>query len=65
MCQMGLNFLWKGRHSMGVENTPQPIAEWVDERKNKIIMGKARVMLHDQGLPLHLWVESWKTTLYL
>ena len=27
----------------------------VAERKNKMIMGVARAMLHDQGLPMHLW----------
>ena len=30
----------------------------MDERKNKIIIGVAWAMLHDQGLPLHLWVEA-------
>eukprot|EP00253_Pinus_taeda_P023809 PITA_23809 len=30
------------------------VAEW----KNRTIVGAARAMLHDQGLPLHLWVEA-------
>jgi len=37
----------------------------VAERKNRTIVGAAREMLHDQGLPLHLWVETCNTTVYL
>ena len=28
-------------------------------------MGAARAMLHDQGLPMHLWVESCNSTVYV
>ena len=28
-------------------------------------MGAARVMLHDQGLPIHLWVEAYDTAVYV
>lgn len=35
-----------------------PQQNGVAERKNKSIVGAARVMLHDQILPLHLWVEA-------
>ena len=28
-------------------------------------MGAARAMLHDQGLPLHLWTEACNTTVYV
>ena len=28
-------------------------------------MGAARAMLHDQGLPLHLWAEACNTTVYV
>jgi transposase InsO family protein len=31
-----------------------PQQNGVDERKNKAIVGAARAMLHDQGLPLFL-----------
>ena len=34
------------------------------ERKTKTIVWAAREMLHDQALPLHLWVESCNTTVY-
>ena len=37
----------------------------VDERKNRSIVEAARAMLHDQILPLHLWVEACNTTVYL
>lgn len=37
----------------------------VVERKNKSIVGAAQVMLHDQGLPLHLWAEACNKTVYL
>eukprot|EP00253_Pinus_taeda_P029106 PITA_29106 len=30
----------------------------VAEQKNRTIVGAARVMLHDQGLPIHLWAEA-------
>jgi hypothetical protein len=35
------------------------------ERKNRAIVGAARAMLHDQGLPLFLWAEACYTTVYL
>ena len=28
-------------------------------------MGAKRAMLHDQGLPLHLWAEACNTTVYV
>jgi len=37
----------------------------VAERKNKIIVQGSWVMLHDQGLPLHLWVEACNIVVYL
>eukprot|EP00253_Pinus_taeda_P032069 PITA_32069 len=35
-----------------------PQQNGVAERKNRTIVGAARAMLHDQGLPLHLWAEA-------
>ena len=35
-----------------------PQQNGVVERKNRTIVGAARTMLHDQGLPIHLWVEA-------
>ena len=37
----------------------------VAERKNKMIMEAARGMLHDQDLPMHLWAEATRTTMYV
>ena len=42
-----------------------PQQNGVAERKNKTIIGATQTMLHDQGLPLHLWVEACNTTVYL
>ena len=35
------------------------------ERKNRSIIGAAKAMLHDQGLPLFLWAEACNTAVYL
>eukprot|EP00253_Pinus_taeda_P018283 PITA_18283 len=40
-------------------HNPQP--NGVLERKNITIVGATRAMLHDQGLPLHLWAEACNT----
>ena len=37
----------------------------VSERKNNTIVGVARAMIHDQGLPLFLWAEATNTVVYL
>ena len=37
----------------------------VAERKNRMIMGTARAMLHDKGLPMHLWAEACNTVVYV
>ena len=35
-----------------------PQQNGVAERNNKTIVGAAQAMLHDQGLPMHLWAEA-------
>jgi transposase InsO family protein len=42
-----------------------PQQNGVVKRKNKTIMGATRAMLHDQGLPMHLWAEACNTTVYV
>ena len=42
-----------------------PQQNGITERKNKTIVGAARAMLHDQGLPMHLWAEACNTTVYV
>ena len=42
-----------------------PQKNGVVERNNRTIMGVARAMLHDQGLPMHLWAEACNTVVYV
>jgi len=42
-----------------------PQRNGVAERNSKTIIGATRAILHDQGLPLHLWAEAFNTTIYL
>lgn len=42
-----------------------PQQNGVAERKNRSIIRAAKAMLHDQGLPLFLWVEACNTAVYL
>jgi hypothetical protein len=37
----------------------------VVKRKNIVIIGVGRSMLHDKSLPLYLWVEMSYTKVYL
>jgi hypothetical protein len=42
-----------------------PQQNGVMERKKRTIVGAARAVLHDQGLPIHLWVEACNTAVYV
>ena len=42
-----------------------PKQNGVAERKNRSIVGVAKAMLHDQGLPLFLWAEACNIAVYL
>ena len=42
-----------------------PQQNGVIERKNRTIVGAARALLHDQGLPMHLWAEACNTTVHV
>ena len=42
-----------------------PQQNGVAERKNRTIMEVARAMLHDQDLPMYLWEEVSRTTVYV
>jgi hypothetical protein len=42
-----------------------PQQNGVAERKNRTIVGVAWAMIHDQGLPLFLWAEASRTTVYI
>jgi len=53
---------WIRRELIASHNPQQ---NGVAERKNRTIVGVARVMLHDQGLPLHLWAEACNIVVYV
>jgi hypothetical protein len=42
-----------------------PQQNGVVKRKNRTIVGAARAMLHDQGLPMHLWAKACNTVVYV
>ena len=42
-----------------------PQQNGVAERNNRTIMGVTRAMLHDQGLPMHLWAEACNIVVYV
>ena len=42
-----------------------PQQNGVAKIKNRIIVAMTRVMLHDQGLPLHLWAEACNTMVFV
>ena len=37
----------------------------VVERKNRSIMEVVKAMIHDQDLPMHLWAEATRSTIYV
>jgi hypothetical protein len=51
------------RRELTIPYNPQQ--NGVAEMKNKAIVGAARAMLHDHGLPLFLWAEACYTIFYL
>ena len=47
-------------------STPyNPQHNGIAERKNRTIMEAARPMPHDQDLPMHLWAEAARRTVYV
>ena len=51
------------RRQLTVPSTTQQ--NGVDERKNRLIVGAVRAMLHDQSLPFFLLVEACSTTIFV
>ena len=47
-------------------STPyNPQQNGIVERNNRMIMEATKAMLHDQDLPMHLWEESARSTMYV
>ena len=47
-------------------STPyNPQQNGIEERNNRTIMEAAIEMLHDQDLPMHLWVEASRIVVYV
>ena len=47
-------------------STPyNPQQNGIAEQKNRTIMEAGKTMLHDQDLPMHLWVEASRTVVYV
>ena len=42
-----------------------PQQNGVEERKNRSIMEVVKAMIHDQDLPMYLWAEATRTTVYV
>jgi hypothetical protein len=42
-----------------------PQQNGVAKRKNRTIMEAVKTMIHDQDLPMHLWAEAVRTTIYV
>jgi transposase InsO family protein len=42
-----------------------PQQNGIAERKNRSIIEATKAMIHDQCLPMHLWVEASNTTVYV
>jgi hypothetical protein len=42
-----------------------PQQNGVAERKNRYIIEAAKAMIHDQGIPMYLWVEASSTVVYV
>jgi hypothetical protein len=42
-----------------------PQQNGVAERKNRSIVERAKAMIHDQHLPMFLWVEASMTVVYV
>jgi len=55
----------RGQELRGSFPLLNPQQNGVAERKNRTIMEAVKAMFHDQDLPMYLWAESTRTTVYV
>jgi transposase InsO family protein len=60
-----INFCKDVRIKRELTTPYNPQQNGVAKRKNKTIMEAVRTMIHDQDLPMHLWAEAVRTTVYV
>jgi hypothetical protein len=59
-------YFLKSKDEVRELTTPyNPQQNGVAERKNRTIMEAVKTMIHDQDLPMHLWAEAARTTVYV
>jgi hypothetical protein len=60
-----VNFCKDVRIKMDLTTPYNPNKNGVAERNNRTIMEALKTMIHDQDLPMHLWEEAAKITVYV
>ena len=55
----------KDQGLMDLSTPYNPQQNGIAERKNRTIMEATRAMLHDQDIPMHIWEEAARTTVYV
>jgi hypothetical protein len=60
-----VNFCKDVRIKREITTPYNPQQNGVAKRKNKTIIEAVKTMIHDQDLPMHLWAEAARTTVYV
>ena len=63
--QLVLGVLLIGGDQEGVHNASYPATEWSGREKEQDNGRSTKAMLFYQGLPLFLWVEAYRTAVYI
>jgi transposase InsO family protein len=59
------DFCKEARIKRELTTPDNPQQNGVEERKNRSIVEATKAMIHDQNLPMHLWVKASSTTVYV